>query len=158
MAHKHACRKYPEAPLHIVGFSLGALLLTKYLCEEAQDLRPPIRLPVVCDVRSKSPAQPEVGVAAATMPTVAGAASPSWIQSDSASDGTGEPSPRREGGEARCSGRVTAAAVVGCPFDMQQAAANISKPWTLGWLYNYVLTFRCSSSVSSPMPRRLSCC
>jgi hypothetical protein len=41
---------------------------------------------------------------------------------------------------------LTAAAVVGHPFDMLQATRKLKRRWTMPWMYNLVLTFRCAPS------------
>jgi hypothetical protein len=39
---------------------------------------------------------------------------------------------------------LTAAAIVGNPFDLKQAARKLQQQWTMPWVYNLVLTFRCA--------------
>ena len=75
-------------------------------------------------------------------------ASPPAAASQSAGDSCNGELPSPGGGRGRngaatpSSDGLTAAAVVANPFDMAVASKNVSKPWTLGWIYNFVLTFR----------------
>jgi hypothetical protein len=215
------CRCYPAAPLYAIGYSLGALLLTKYLAEEGQGRCSPLcTVPALAARRnihavpvpskpqpfnlssngapghvSSAPVPPaksssgevahlpvddavglrepqhisdNAGCASAQMRslqearTKQGENTPPAPRSLHAADrlnahdsnGAGSAAARAGGVHAdgavgkegiRCGGHLTAAVVVGSPFDMQVAADKISKPWSLNWVYNLVLTFRCAS-------------
>lgn len=50
---------------------------------------------------------------------------------------------RPVGEQQRPRSGLSAAVVVSNPFCMATASRKISKPWTMGWIYNLVLTYRC---------------
>jgi predicted alpha/beta-fold hydrolase len=152
-----ACRCNPHAPIYAAGYSLGALLLAKYLAEEAQGKLPPLHgpkplsapLPVLPDV---APVHMSSDSAAGHSPDSNQALSQSpdatWstVVQNGASSGAGTPTAQGSTADRQhgAAARLTAAAIVSSPFDMMAAAQKIAKPWTVPWLYNLVLTFRCA--------------
>lgn len=169
------CRSYPDAPLCAVGFSLGALILTKYLAEAAALRSKALDLSAErlhereageqrcngnaershsaeADGFGDSSPQPAAANGEAAAAEVAsrfengsdaigrgGANGAAALPADG-SDANGHRS--ANGAAAPPADGLTAAAVVANPFDMAVAAKNVSRPWTLGWIYNFVLTFR----------------
>ena len=90
-------------------------------------------------------------------PSASGSSFPAPL-SDESSDFPGRPScilSRRVGensdhGEEQLSG-LSGAALVSNPVCMTAAGVSIGKPWTMGWIYNLVITHRCASW---PMTKR----
>lgn len=170
-----ACRSYPEAPLCAVGFSLGALILTKYLAEAAALRSKALDLSAArldereaeeqrCNGNAERSDSAEADGFGGSSPQpasangeAAAAEAPSRFENGSDASGRGgangaaalpahgsDANGHRStnGAAAPPADGLTAAAVVANPFDMAVAAKNVSRPWTLGWIYNFVLTFR----------------
>lgn len=76
-------RKYPSAPLFVAAYSLGSLMLGKYLGESDSQIS--------------------------------------------------------KGGPGS---QVAAAALISCPMCLRTNMQNIETPWTIGYLFNLVLTYR----------------
>ena len=158
-----ACRCNPHAPIYAAGYSLGALLLAKYLAEEAQGKLPPLHGPK--PLSAPLPVPPDVAPVHMSSDSAAGhspdsnqalSQSPdatwSTVVQNGASSGAGTPTAQGSTADRQhgAAARLTAAAIVSSPFDMMAAAQKIAKPWTVPWLYNLVLTFRCAPILCTP--------
>jgi pimeloyl-ACP methyl ester carboxylesterase len=157
-------RKFPSAPLFAVGYSLGALLLTKYLSEAdtgrwAQPPAPSLtptpsgprcdetdsvpgdsatigRCSDSSDTTSTCPPGDHNGLPGSDASSAATPQELPAMQQFAASMGTGS-WPSSAG--SLLSGAVT----ISNPFCMSAASAKLDKPWTVPWLYNIALTFQC---------------
>ena len=106
-----ACdRIFPEAPLFAAGYSLGGLILTKFLAEADMGMHG--------DYSSPSAAAGGSGEDG----------DGGDIDIQSMVEGSGEGPERYEG-----SG-LTAAAVVSSPVCMYNSSANLLRPWTISYL------------------------
>lgn len=161
----HVSRKFPAAPVFAVGYSLGALLLTKYTAEadsgrfgwqlespsdESSPAAPLSRTTSSQDFRD---VRASTNLATGTLQrackatgndTTGNLRAPSSVAgSRSGAQAEREPWWRQHEMPHRWTGSGLAAAVmVSNPFCMSTANENLEKPWTMGWLYNLVLTHR----------------
>ena len=159
-----------------MGYSLGALLLAKYLAEEGTGTLPtldshrplreslarsPLAQPNTAPVHSATPhshsnaaALPAVSPRASAYGIGREDATPAFVGRAAMTPDAAEVAQREAGGngtassqqasESSTDARLAAAVVVSSPYDMGEAARKIAKPWTMGWIYNLVLTFRCA--------------
>lgn len=128
--------RFPQAPLFAAGYSLGGVILTKYLAEAD------------CGLHGDFPPMPSPSHPPPTSSSSGDSSSSSNVQRRHSGDEEGraqeeeeEATPSLLSSWAGNSG-LTAAAVVSSPICLTQSSENISKPWTLEYMYNLAIAYK----------------